>query len=158
MHIPGPFLKFWQRLPFRTTLLVVIGLYLIKERYPFSNFPMYSKVDEEADILYVTDQADRSLAMKKVFDLGSGSAKKIYKKELATLTAAPVTRIDKIAKSARLAAGQAVMATVIARIQPKDLPAGVTGLRLYRQTFRLANSGLTHLAPELLAEQALPTP
>lgn len=148
----------WQRLPFRALLLVVLFLFVVKERYPFSNFPMYSNLDKEADILYVTDQADQALPMDSVFRTGSGTSKKMYKKELNSLTKTTGRKLEVATPEDRAAAGRAVMATILERIRPKNLPAGVTHLRLYRKTFRLENGGLAHLEPEFLAEFPVPTP
>lgn len=139
-------------------LLVVLFLFIVKERYPFSNFPMYSNVDEEADILYVTDQADNALPMDAVFRTGSGTSKKMYKKELNALTKATGRKLEDATLEDRSAAGRAVMNTIMERIRPKNMPAGVTHLRFYRKTFRLEESGLAQLEPERLAELPVPAP
>lgn len=139
-------------------LLLVLFLFMVKERYPFSNFPMYSNVDEEADILYVTDQADQALPMDAVFRTGSGTSKKMYKKELNALTKTAGRKLEDATAEDRAAAGRAVMTTIVERIRPKAMPSGVTHLRFYRKTFRLGDGGLAHLEPERLAEFSVPNP
>ena len=54
----------WFRPPFPAMLLLVLALYLIREEFPFSNFPMYSNISEEADVTFVTDQNNQPLPMK----------------------------------------------------------------------------------------------
>ena len=157
LPLPPRLHAIWQRLPFRAMLLLVLFLFIVKERYPFSNFPMYSNVDEEADILYVTDQADRALPMDAVFRTGSGTSKKMYKKELNALTKTTGRKLEEATPEDRATAGRAVMATIVERIRPKAMPAGVTHLRFYRKTFRLEDGGLAHLEPERLAELPVPT-
>ena len=146
----------WQRLPFRAMLLLVLFLFIAKERYPFSNFPMYSNVDEEADILYVTDQADQALPMDAVFRTGSGTSKKMYKKELNALTKTTGRKLEEATPEDRATAGRAVMTTILERIRTKHMPPSVTHLRFYRKTFRLEDGGLAHLEPERLAEFPVP--
>ena len=158
VSLPPRLAAVWQRLPFRAMLLVVLFLFIVKERYPFSNFPMYSNVDEEADILYVTDQADAALPMDAVFRTGSGTAKKMYKKELSTISKAAGRKLETATPEDRAAAGRAVMATIVERIRPKAMPASVSQLRLYRKTFRLKDGRLAHLEPERLVELPVPTP
>ncbi len=158
LSLPPRFIAFWQRLPFRAMLLVVLFLFLVKERYPFSNFPMYSNLDEEADILYVTDQEDRALPMDAVFRTGSGTSKKMYKKEVNTQVKATGRKLASTTPEDRATAGRAVMDTLITRVRRKHLPASATHFRLYRKTFRLQDGGLSQLPPERLAEIPVPAP
>ncbi|MDB6137752.1 MAG: hypothetical protein JWO94_824, partial [Verrucomicrobiaceae bacterium] len=78
----APLRALWFRVPFRHMIPVVITLFIVKEQFPFSNFPMYSNFDTEADVIFITDQNDHVLPMDKVFRSGSSTAKKAYKKEL----------------------------------------------------------------------------
>lgn len=147
---------FWQAVPFRSMLLLVLFLFFVRERYPFSNFPMYADLDEEASILYVTDQADQALPMDRVFRTGSGTSKKMFKKELNVITKTAGRKLANSTPQDRAAAGQAMMATIIKRIRPQQMPAAVSQLRLYRKVFRLGDTGLAHLEPERLVELPLP--
>ena len=146
----------WQAVPFRPMLLLVLFLFFVKERYPFSNFPMYADLDEEASILYITDQTDQALRMASVFRTGSGTSKKMFKKELNVVTKTAGRKLGEATAEDRAAAGRAVMATIVQRVRPNRMPATVSHLRLYRKIFRLQDGGLAHLEPERLVE--LPAP
>ena len=61
---------------------VAIALVAIGDQFPFSPFPMYSKIDSSADVLYVTNRKDEVLAISSLFDVGSAQAKKRFEKEL----------------------------------------------------------------------------
>jgi hypothetical protein len=148
-------IRIWRAAPFGPMLLLVLFLFVVKERYPFSNFPMYSNLDHEADIIYITGQADQALPMEKVFRTGSGTTKKMYKKELNALTKTTGRKLVHATAEDRAEAGRAVMATMLHRIRYKHMPPGVSQLRLYRKTFRLEETGLAHLEPERLVEQPL---
>ena len=145
---------FWSRLPYRHMLPLVVALYLIKEQFPFSNFPMYSNFDTEADVIFVTDQNDKVLPMEKVFRSGSSTAKKAYKKELGKLTAKDKRDSKQATAPERAAAGKIVLSDWAANVKPGALTPDTKALRLYRRTFELENGKLSDKAPELLAEQS----
>lgn len=147
---------FWRAVPFRAMLLLVLFLFFVKERYPFSNFPMYADLDEEASILYITDQADQALPMASVFRTGSGTSKKMFKKELNVVTKTAGRKLENATAEDRAAAGHAVMTTILERLRPNRMPAAVSHLRLYRKIFRLQDGGLAHLEPERLVERPVP--
>jgi hypothetical protein len=147
--------RVWQGLPFRPMLLLVLFLFGVREYYPFSNFPMYSNLDKQADIIYITDQADEALPMESVFRTGSGTTKKMYKRELNALTKTTGRKLVHATAEDRAAAGRAVMATMLHRIRYSQVPPGVSQLRLYRKTFRLGENGPGHPGPERLVEQPL---
>jgi hypothetical protein len=146
----------WARVPFRHMTALVIALYVIKEQFPFSNFPMYSNFDSEADVVFVTDQKGDPLAMDKVFSSGgSSTAKKAYKKELGKLTN-PNKRDSKQATAQeRQTAGAIVISDWHAKLRRNSVPPGTTAIRLYRRTFELKDGRLGDDTPELLAEKPL---
>jgi hypothetical protein len=147
---------FWKHLPFRHMTVLVIALFVIKEQFPFSNFPMYSNFDSEADVVYIADQNGQALAMDEVFRSGSSTAKKAYKKELGKLTKAAGNRDSNDANAQeRMAAGAIVLGDWHAIIKPKNVPPGTTAIRLYRRTFELKDGRLGDQTPELLAEKSL---
>ncbi len=55
------------------------------EFYPFSNFPMYSTFEPETYYVYVTDAADKPLAIGTLFGKSPSDVKKIYDRKLMTL-------------------------------------------------------------------------
>ena len=147
---------FWHRLPFRHLTVLVIALLVIKEQFPFSNFPMYSNFDSEADVVYIANQNGDPLAMDEVFRSGSSTAKKAYKKELGKLTKAAGNRDSNEANAdERKAAGAIVLSDWHANIKPKNVPSGTTAIRIYRRTFELKDGRLGDQTPELLAEKSL---
>ena len=67
------------------SIIIAILLVVIGDQYPFSPFPMYSKLDSSADVLYVADQDGKPLALGALFNVGSAQAKKRFEKELLLL-------------------------------------------------------------------------
>jgi hypothetical protein len=153
-----PLQTLWSRIPFPAMLVLVLVLYLIREQFPFSNFPMYSNISEEADVAFVTDQNDRPLAMKDLFKTSSGTSKKMYKKELGTITNPSGRDSEHATPEERAQAGKAVLDILMPRLITKAVPPGTTALRFQVRTFRAGVSPEQGSPPERLAESALPTP
>ena len=145
----------WLRIPFRHMIALVIALYVIKEQFPFSNFPMYSNFDTQAGVIFVTDQNDRVLAMGKVFGTKSAQTKKTYNGELGRLTNPHKRDSTEATADERAQAGKVVLAGLVKRVRRKEVPAGTSALRLYLRTFMLQDHALSDAPPERLAEQPL---
>lgn len=146
---------FWLWLPFRYMTALVVALFVIKEQFPFSNFPMYSNFDTEADVVFIADQNGNPVSMDKVFSSGSSTAKKVYKKELGKLTSKDKRDTREATTPERAAAGAVVLGDWYSKMRRERLPAGTTAIRLYRRTFELRDGKLGDVTPELLAEKAL---
>jgi hypothetical protein len=146
---------FWTWLPFRHVTALTLALYLVKEQFPFSNFPMYSNFDTEADVLFITDQADQPVPMSRVFRTGSAATKKVYKAELSDICNPKGHDTEKATLEERQQAAAVVLASLKKKIKPGSLPEGTTALRLQMRTFALEGSELKDRQPERLAEVTL---
>jgi hypothetical protein len=146
----------WHRLPFPAMTVLVLVLYLVKEQFPFSNFPMYSRISEEADVVFITNEKDEAMAMKALFKTSSASTKKMYKKELATITN-PKGRNSEFANAdERREAGSLVLATLEKRLIAAAIPPDTRAIRLQIRTFAAGIPIEESPAPELLAEIKVP--
>lgn len=153
---PAPLLRrLWGYLPFRHMTVLVIALYLIGDQFPFSNFPMYSNFDNEADVFFVTDQKDQPLPMEGVFKTGSSSAKKRFKKELGKICNPKGRDTKQSTLEERHAAGEIILGTLVDDLRKAAVPPGTTELRFYRRTFRMVDDHFEQPAPELLATHTL---
>ena len=137
--------------------MTIVGLLLlgIKEQFPFSNFPMYSKVSEEADVVYVADQKGDPVSMRRVFKTGSGTAKKMFRTELTKLASKSGRDAETATAEERAATGKLIMDILKGRLNAKAVPEGTTGLRFYLRTFHAGETGVGEHPPELLAEVSL---
>ena len=134
---------FWPKVPFRHMTVMVVALFVIKEQFPFSNFPMYSNFDTEADVVYIADQKGSPVSMDAVFRSGSSTAKKAYKKELGKLTQPSKRDTKEATADERAAAGKIVLGDWYSNMRKERLPAGTTAIRIYRRTFELKNGKLS---------------
>ena len=145
----------WAWLPFPEMTVLVLALFIIKEQFPFSNFPMYSNIDVEADVVYVADQKDAPLPMKAVFKTSSGTSKKMFNTEVKKITNPKGRDSDDATEEELKQAGQIMMDTLMKRLEKGALPQGTTALRFYRRTFRAGETGVGDHPPIKLAEVTL---
>lgn len=75
--------RFWKRLPAKYFLLVLLLCAYFKDTtYPFSDFPMYSRLDDVATYVYVTSGNDEPLALDKHFAQRSSNLSKSFRNNL----------------------------------------------------------------------------
>jgi hypothetical protein len=73
---------FFTRVPFAPLLVLVLFLQIVEEFYPFSQFPMYQRFDEQATYLFVTNGKDEIIPVQKHFSYGTSRVKKSFKNSL----------------------------------------------------------------------------
>ena len=76
---------FWERLPFRHMTVLVVALFVIKEQFPFSNFPMYSRFEPETYYVYVTSEKGDIVPVGPMFGRSISDVKKAYDRKLSNL-------------------------------------------------------------------------
>ena len=120
-------------MPFRDLVTIVVALYFIGEWFPFSNFPMYSNFDEEARVVFVTDEHGEALPMKRLFRRASSSSKKMYKSRLNRICREKGIKTEDAGDDERRAAAAWVLDELLKLKRPKrfeELTAGKSGLQL----------------------------
>jgi hypothetical protein len=150
--------RLWSHIPFRAMTLLVVLFLTVKEQFPISHFPMYGNMSEEADVIFVTNQANEPLAMKQLFSTGSAATKKRYEAELALLCNKEKRDTEQSTLAERQAAGAVELAGLMKKLKRERVPAGTTELRLHLRTFAHdAELGRVNVdrPAELLASQAL---
>ncbi|WP_009961149.1 hypothetical protein [Verrucomicrobium spinosum] len=150
--------RLWRKVPFRHVLAATVFLAVVGEQYPFSNFPMYSHLDKEADVLYVTDQTDRVLPMEKLFGTSSSTQKKVFITELKEICNPKGRDTRDALPEERSAAGAKLGEKLFPKLKPHNLAqvgGEVKGLRLYYKVFTVESGAISTGAPQLVAEKAL---
>ncbi len=150
--------QLWQRVPFRHALLLVIFLAGIKEQYPFSDFPMYSHLDAESDVLYVTDQEDNVLPMEKLFGTGASTQKKVFMTELKSICNPKKRDTRDALPEEKQQAGIQLMDKLMPKLKRDKLAAmgaTATSLRIYYKVYTLDAGNISSGKSQLVAERAL---
>ncbi|MCB1098334.1 MAG: hypothetical protein KDN22_22365 [Verrucomicrobiae bacterium] len=151
----------WQRIrhaPLALMVAMVVGLYLIGDEYPFSNYPMYSNFDEEALVFFISDENGIPLKMRDVFDKSSSDAKKIYKNHLRRLAKdAKIPDDQEPSLTLKQAAGRSVLDQFLTQHKRPDFAdqlADHTALQAHLRRVWLED-GKFHDEFTLLAEEPL---
>jgi hypothetical protein len=128
------------RIRFLVTFAIAFALIGIGEKFPFSPFPMYANVEPTADVLYVTDDQNRPLALSSIFGVGSAQAKKRFEKELQILT--KTRDYEKAAPELLAQAGATFLTTLWKDRKASKLPAEpLQGLQAWILTISAAPEG-----------------
>jgi hypothetical protein len=77
----------WKRLPGKYFLLILLLCAFFKDSaFPFSNFPMYSKLSKRAEYVYVTDGSGKELSLDRQFAERAANISKAFRTNLNKVT------------------------------------------------------------------------
>ena len=111
---------FWTQFPFAPLLVLVLGLQLIKEFYPFSHFPMYQRFDEQATYLFITNEKDEPLPMQTHFSYKGARLKKSFKNSLREVAEDHGRKLETATEADMEAAGTDVLKDLYKRALKTD--------------------------------------
>ena len=121
------------------------------EWYPFSNFPMYSKFEETAYYVYVTDLQDQPVAIYPTFTTWSSAVKKMYDAKIKTIAANLKMPSKSLTAEQVRPAAQAVLAQLRQESRSPEEVRKHPGYRLYAMDVWLED-GRIMKQPRLLGE------
>lgn len=148
----------WRRFQLRHVLLMTVFLFIVGEEYPFSNFPMYSKLDDESDVLFITDQQDQPLPIQILFGTSSSTQKKVYMAELRRICNAHQRDSREALPEEQRQAGEKMLEKLMPRLKLhrwSEYSGRVTTLRVYHKIFTLEDGHVVAGKPVLIAERPL---
>lgn len=90
--------------------MMVTGLLLIGEQFPFSYFPMYSSFDPTTDYYYVADEKGKPYACVEIFGTSTANVKKMYRARLRELVSARNATENAATDRERQAVGEVTLA------------------------------------------------
>ena len=145
----------WRIMTFLQVVAATALLAGVGEQYPFSNFPMYSHLDDHSDVLFLTDLEDRVLPMERLFATSSSTQKKVFMTELKTICNPKKRDTRKALPEEKTEAGGRVMARLLPKLDRYAAPKGITGLRLYYKEFTFEKGSIHSGTPQRVAEVKL---
>ncbi|HEY5892802.1 MAG TPA: hypothetical protein VIT91_06180 [Chthoniobacterales bacterium] len=141
-RVPGWWKRLWT-LPFASTFAIVLLLQVVGEQFPFSPFPMYAKFSDETNVLFVTDAADRPLAIAKYFRLSASKIKKSFNAELESICKKKGYPATSATDEDLRQAGQYIAATFLPTQLRQNPPSDIRkhGLKLKRTVLWMDKKG-----------------
>lgn len=133
-------------------LLVTAACLLIGERYPFSNFPMYSSFSDSTYYVYLTDAADQPLSTYAAIGVSTATLKKMYESALRAEMRRLRVKRKQVTDEQRQALGERFLAELLSSRGEQNATRPRDTLRLYEVRVRLADQQLQK-ETRLIAEQ-----
>jgi len=121
------------------------------EWYPFSNFPMYSKFEDTAYYVYVTDRQDQPVAIYPTFTTWASAVKKMYDAKIKTIAAHLKKPSKALTADEVRPAAQAVLTQLRKESRTPDEVQKHAGYRLYAMDIWLEEGQIVK-QPRLLGE------
>ena len=78
--------SYFFNLPLKLLIVITLLNLLFRENYPFTHYPMYSSFSRFSNFIYIADEKDEPIPMKKIFGIKSNFLKKIYMEEIEKLS------------------------------------------------------------------------
>jgi len=127
---------FWNRIPLKAMLALTIACLLVREQYPFSNFPMFGSFVGQTYYLYLADQSGKPLPAL-AFSVPTNGIKKFYDGRLRKLKKAS-RKGEKLASMDDRAVAEETLRYLISRRNKR--PPELTTIQLVRVDISVANN------------------
>lgn len=155
----------WAALPLKVCLFGVALLWLAKEFYPLSHFPMYSDFGPYDYVVFISDQNGEPLPLESVTaGIRTARLKKTFNGELKRVQAEIGKRTGSKPKERNMTAeqmapaGKAALEWVLPRLQERrSLPPHVSAVQLRHVGISYEDGKIVVTEPLLLAEHSVPS-
>lgn len=138
--------------PFAPLLLLTAACLLIREQYPFSNFPMYSSFGRSTYYVYLTNGADEPLRSQELVGMTTPTLKKVYDGEMRREAKLLRTPRRKLTPEQKRAVGERILARLKTTVPAVEAGAAFPEtLRLHHVEIELIG-GRIEKKPSLIAE------
>lgn len=148
-----------QRMPLKTCLLVIVLCLVLKENYPFSNFPMYSSFSDHTFFIYVSDADDQPIAIEVLTAIRTGRLKKVYDTQLRSIAKKLGKRKRELTVEERHDIGLETLRWFFSssRDEVKPYLKKYKIIKLYHVDITIDDSEVAEHSPQLVAELDLST-
>lgn len=147
-------LSFLQSKPLKTCVLVIALSLILKENYPFSNFPMYSSFSDHTFFVYIADANDQPIAIEVLTAIRTGRLKKVYDSQLRSVSKKLGKRKREINVEERHDIGLETLRWFFSssRDEIKPYLKKYKLLKLYHVDITIVDREITEHPPQLIAE------
>ncbi len=159
MFTRAKLLSFFQRMPLKTCVLVIVLCLILKENYPFSNFPMYSSFSDHTFFVYIADANDQPIAIEVLTAIRTGRLKKVYDTQLRAIAKKLGKRKREVTVEERHDIGLETLHWFFSssRDEVKPYLKKYKLIKLYHVDITIVDRKVTEQLPQLVAELDLST-
>jgi hypothetical protein len=136
--------------------VIVYASYRLKENYPFSNNPMYTRWDDETYVLHTSDEKDNILFFDQQFGQTSIRLKKMVKARISRLKKDATTKELGEEEHYRISGTEALKHFHEKRWPKVNPPAAYTKLKLWRTDLAVEQGKIIHKNAHVVAEYTPP--
>jgi hypothetical protein len=141
------------RIPYLGLVAITLCLLAIREWYPFSHFPMYSRLENKASVVYITNASNAYIPIRTAFGVSASEVKKQYNRERGILTKPDGRAYHDTTEAEEMAAALTVLRFLYGQRREKFWKEKTAGkLRLFFRVISLAESGGIKQQDRLIAE------
>lgn len=141
------------RIPWLGLMCLTLCLLAIKEWYPFSHFPMYSRLEDKASVVFISGADNGYIPIRTAFGVSASEVKKLYNRERGLLTMKDERAFHDSTESEDRKAGVTVLNYLVNRRRGsfwrKHRPSRI---RLYHRVISLAEGGGIEREDRFIAE------
>lgn len=127
-------------IPLKILILFTALNLLLKENFPFSHYPMYSKFENETRYIFITDENDNPIAIKKEFRINTEFLKKIYMNEARKVADSKGTKYWLLKADDLKPAGRVALSYLLNLPNKAKVLKDISSLRLYHVFLTLENN------------------
>lgn len=160
--------RIWAALPLRLTIVLIALLWVAKENYPFSHFPMYSNFTSYDYVVFVADQNGEPLPLEHVsFGTRTARLKKQYNgfindvRKSLKVEGTPTPRKQDLTTEQKKPAGDRALAWIWKSIQSRNTirldQRDVTELQLYQIGITREDGRIVKTDPEFISSLSIDT-
>lgn len=160
--------RIWAAMPLRLTIVLIALLWVAKENYPFSHFPMYSNFTGYDYVVFVADQNGDPLPLEHVsFGTRTARLKKQYNgfindvRKGLKVEGKPTPRKQDLTSEQKKPAGDKALAWIWKSIQSRNTvrlaQRDVTELQLYQIGITREDGRIVKTAPEFISSLKIDT-
>jgi hypothetical protein len=138
--------------------VIVYASYRLKENYPFSNNPMYTRWDDETYVLHATDEKDQILFFDQQFGQTAIRLKKMVKARVSRLKKDSATKALGEAAHYQISGAEALKHFHEKRWAKVSPAAVYTTLKLWRTELALEGGKVVNHDARVVAQYTPPSP
>jgi hypothetical protein len=125
----------------KALILITLFNFTLKENFPFSNYPMYSRLSSKTYFILVTDDCDRRIPLKSRFGIAADFLKRLFKHEVEIVAADKGCPVRRLTVSDLEAPAQKTLKILLDHAG-SNCPNDIRMLRLYQVNLSIQSSSV----------------